>query len=151
MEAPTSSGWFRSPDSSPARGGRVLASGDIVTGITVPPPRERSGRAYIKHGRRKAMELATVGVAASLEMEDGTCTGIRIALGAVGATVLRAPKTEALLTGSDLRGDVLAAAARQAMQECTPISNVRASADYRREMVGVLTRRAVTQALENVA
>jgi CO/xanthine dehydrogenase FAD-binding subunit len=132
-------------------GRTVLVPGDIVTGITVPPPREASGRAYIKHGRRKAMELATVGVAASLELDGRTCTGIRIALGAVGATVLRAPKAEALLTGSDLGGEVIDAAARQAMEECTPISNVRASADYRREMVGVLTRRAVTLALENAA
>jgi carbon-monoxide dehydrogenase medium subunit len=132
-------------------GRSVLAKGEIVTGITVPPARENSGRAYIKHGRRKAMELSTVGVAVSLSMEDGICSDIRIALGAVGATVIRAPQAEAMLRGSALDAAAISNAANRAMEECTPISNVRASADYRRDMVGVLTGRAIKQALETFA
>jgi len=132
-------------------GRTVLEPGEIVIAVTVPPPAQGSHRAYLKHGRRKAMELATVGVAVSLEVEDGLCTGARVALGAVGPVVLRAPQTEAILVGSRLDAAVLNAAAEQAMQECTPISNVRASAEYRREMVGVLTRRAVMLALEEAA
>lgn len=132
-------------------GRSVLAPGEIATGIRVPPPATGSGRAYIKHGRRKAMELATVGVAVSLDTADGRCTAARIALGAVGPTVLRAPGAEAILTGSRLDAGIVAAAAEQAMLECTPISNVRSSATYRRDMVGVLTRRAVTLALEAAA
>jgi carbon-monoxide dehydrogenase medium subunit len=132
-------------------GRSVLAPGEIATGVRVPAPAAGSARAYIKHGRRKAMELATVGVAVSLETEGGRCTAARIALGAVGPTVLRAPGAEAILAGSALDATTLAAAAERAMQECTPISNVRSSADYRREMVGVLTRRAVTLALEAAA
>lgn len=132
-------------------GRSVLEPGEIAVAITVPPPAPGSRRAYLKHGRRKAMELATVGVAVSLDTADGICTGARIALGAVGPVVLRAPEAEAILTGSRLDGATIEAAARQAMQECTPISNVRSSADYRREMVGVLTRRAVTQAMEQAA
>jgi carbon-monoxide dehydrogenase medium subunit len=132
-------------------GRTVLAPGEIATGVRVPAPAAGSRRAYIKHGRRKAMELATVGVAVSLETEAGRCTAARLALGAVGPTVLRAPGAEAILAGSGLDAATLAAAAEQAMQECTPISNVRSSADYRRDMVGVLTRRAVTLALEAAA
>lgn len=132
-------------------GRSLLEPGEIAVSITVPPPAPGSRRAYLKHGRRKAMELATVGVAVSLETEAGLCTGARIALGAVGPVVLRAPLAEALLVGSRLDAATVAAAAAQAMQECTPISNVRSSADYRREMVGVLTRRAVTLALEEKA
>jgi carbon-monoxide dehydrogenase medium subunit len=132
-------------------GRSVLAPGEIATGIRVPHPATGSGRAYIKHGRRKAMELATVGVAVSLDTADGRCTAARIALGAVGPTVLRAPGAEAILTGSRLDAGTVAAAAEQAMLECTPISNVRSSATYRRDMVGVLTRRAVTLALEAAA
>lgn len=129
-------------------GKTVLAKGEIVTGITVPPAGDNSGKAYIKHGRRKAMELSTVGVAVSLSMDDGVCRDIRIALGAVGATVLRAPAAEAMLRGTRLDAATVKSAADKAMEECTPISNVRASADYRRDMVGVLTGRAINQALE---
>lgn len=129
-------------------GKTVLAKGEIVTGITVPPAGDNSGKAYIKHGRRKAMELSTVGVAVSLSMDDGVCSDIRIALGAVGATVLRAPAAEAILRGTRLDAATVKSAADKAMEECTPISNVRASADYRRDMVGVLTGRAIKQALE---
>lgn len=129
-------------------GKTVLAKGEIVTGITVPPAGDNSGKAYLKHGRRKAMELSTVGVAVSLSMDDGVCSDIRIALGAVGATVLRAPAAEAMLRGTRLDAATVKNAADKAMEECTPISNVRASADYRRDMVGVLTGRAIKQALE---
>lgn len=132
-------------------GKTVLAKGEIVTGITVPPATGNIGKAYLKHGRRKAMELSTVGVAVSLSMDDGVCSDIRIALGAVGATVLRAAEAEAMLRGTSLDAATVKNAADKAMQECTPISNVRASADYRRDMVGVLTGRAIRQALEAFA
>jgi len=132
-------------------GRTVLAKGEIVTGITVPPAAQNSGRAYLKHGRRKAMELSTVGVAVSLSMEHGICSDIRIALGAVGATVLRAPEAENMLRGTALDIATVKSAADRAMEECTPISNVRASADYRRNMVGVLTGRAIKQALGTFA
>lgn len=132
-------------------GKTVLRPGEIATAVSVPPPRPHSGRIYIKHGRRKAMELATVGVAVSLERQGDECTDIRVALGAVGATVLRAPKTEALICGSSLAADDRAAAASMAMDECAPISNVRSSAEYRRAMIGVLTERALEQAWENAA
>lgn len=128
-------------------GRTVLVPGDVVTGISLPAPRATSGKAYIKHGRRKAMELATVGVAVSLEHEAGKCSEIRIALGAVAPTVIRARKTEALLRGRTIDEALLAAAAESAMQESTPIGNVRASAAYRRDMVGVLTRRAIGYAM----
>jgi len=127
-------------------GKTVLEKGEIVTGITVPPPCTHGGKSYLKHGRRLAMELSTVGVAVSLSMERGLCSDIRIALGAVGPTVLRAALAEQHLLGSPLDEASVEQAAQQAMQECTPMSNVRASADYRRHMVGVLTRRAVKQA-----
>ncbi|MBZ9797209.1 FAD binding domain-containing protein [Mesorhizobium sp. ES1-4] len=132
-------------------GKTVLARGEIVTGITVPPAGDNTGKAYLKHGRRKAMELSTVGVAVSLCMDDGVCSDIRIALGAVGATVLRAPEAEAMLRGTRLDAATVKSAANKATEECTPISNVRASADYRRDMVGVLTGRAIKQALEAFA
>ena len=129
-------------------GRTVLQPGDIVLGVVVPAPAARSGRVYIKHGRRKAMELATVGVAVAMELdEQGRCSQVRIALGAVAATPMRARQAEDSLRGQVISGASLARASERAMAEARPISNVRASAAYRREMVGVLTRRALQQAV----
>ncbi len=93
------------------------------------------------------MELATVGVAVSIEHVAGQCSDIRIALGAVAPTVIRARRTEDLIRGRRIDAALLAEAAESAMQEATPIGNVRASAAYRRDMVGVLTRRAIGYAM----
>ena len=119
-------------------GKTVLRHDELVTAIRVPPPAPRSGKIYIKHGRRKAMELATVGVAVTASEKD-----IRIVLGAVAPTPIRARNAEALLRGQKLEPDLIERAAQAAMEESRPISNVRASAEYRREMVLVLTRRAL--------
>jgi carbon-monoxide dehydrogenase medium subunit len=128
-------------------GRTALHPGEIVTGIQLPAPQAGSGKSYIKHGRRKAMELATVGVAVSLQLRQGVLSEIAIVLGAVAPTAVHAPRTEALLRGRGITPALLAEAGTMAMQECTPISNVRASADYRRDMVGVLVQRALVQAL----
>jgi carbon-monoxide dehydrogenase medium subunit len=124
-------------------GKTVLRPGELVTEIVVPAPAPHTGKVYIKHGRRKAMELATVGVAVTAT-RDGD---VRIALGAVAPTVIRARKAERMLSGKRIDGALIEAAARAATEEASPISNVRASAAYRREMVRVLTKRALQQAL----
>ncbi len=131
-------------------GETVLKPDELVTEITIPPPPARTGRIYIKHGRRKAMELATVGVAISLTLEGDTCREVRIALGAVAPTPIRARRAESLLRNQVIDEHLIEQAARTAMGEARPIGNVRASAEYRRRMVEVLTRRAITQAVETV-
>jgi carbon-monoxide dehydrogenase medium subunit len=129
-------------------GRTVLAPGEIVVQLRVPAPAPRSGRAYLKHGRRKAMELATVGVAAAVELDErGRIGAARIALGAVAATPIRAWRAEAALRGEAPTQASFARAAELAMAESRPIGNVRSSAAYRREMVNVLTRRALGMAL----
>jgi carbon-monoxide dehydrogenase medium subunit len=90
------------------------------------------------------MELATVGVAVTLT--EGS--DVRIVLGAVAPTPIRARKAEALLRGKKIDCELIERAAQAALEEARPISNVRASAEYRREMVRVLTRRALTQAMD---
>lgn len=127
-----------------------LGANEMVTGFNLPPPPPGTGKCYIKHGRRKAMELATVGVAVTLTASHGTCGAIRIALGAVAPTPIRARQAEAALIGAKLDEATIAAAAATAATETSPISNIRGSADYRRRMVEVLTIRAVRQALENI-
>jgi len=119
-------------------GKTLLKPGELVTAIELPAPGPRTGKAYLKHGRRKAMELATVGVAVSVSPESA-----RIVLGAVAPTPIRATRAEQVF----LKSKNVAEAAEAAMNEAQPISNVRASAEYRREMVRVLTRRAIEQAM----
>lgn len=129
-------------------GKTALAPGELVTEVVVPAPAPRTGKHYLKHGRRKAMELATVGVGVTLTLDGGACREVRIVLGAVAPTPIRARAAEDALRGRPLDDAAIGAAARIAMGECRPISNVRASAQYRREMVGVLTARAIERARE---
>lgn len=133
-------------------GKTVLGIDEIVTHLMVPPPPPHTGKAYLKHGRRVQMELATVGVAVTLTLDGAgnhpICRDVRIALAAVAATPIRATRAEELLRGKALGSQTIAAAAAAAMDEARPISDVRASAEYRREMVGVLTRRAIEQAIK---
>jgi aerobic carbon-monoxide dehydrogenase medium subunit len=128
-----------------------LRPDELLTEIVVPPPPAHCGKAYIKHGRRKAMELATVGVAVNVALENGRFGNVRICLGAVAPTPIRAGKAEALLAGQAPDTARLAEAARVAREESRPISNVRGSAEYRREMVEVLTRRALERAVEEAS
>ena len=129
-------------------GKTILAESEILTAISVPSPPPHTGKVYLKHGRRKAMELATVGVAVTLSLEGDRCSTVRIALGAVAPTPIRAHEAEDLLVGTSLRADDMARAATAAMEASRPIDDVRATAEYRLQMVGVLTARAVRQAAE---
>ncbi|WP_137927334.1 xanthine dehydrogenase family protein subunit M [Cupriavidus sp. 2SB] len=129
-------------------GKTALGVDELVSRITIPTPAPNTGKAYLKHGRRVQMELATVGVAVSITIERGHCTDVGIVLAAVGPKPLRAAKAEAVLRGHSLSDALVLQAAHTAMEDARPITDVRASAEYRREMVGVLTRRAIVQALE---
>ena len=129
-------------------GQTVLGSDEVVTAVTVPPPQPHSGKVYIKHGRRRAMELATVGVAVNLVRASNICQEVRIVLGAVAPTPMRAGQAEALLTEQAFSQELLEKVAQAARQAARPISDVRASKTYRSQMVEVLTRRALTRAWE---
>ena len=124
-----------------------LEPGEIVTGIVIPPLAENERAAYIKHAVRKAMDLAIIGVAVKIKVEDGICTDAHIALGAVAATPIRAPKAEEALIGKALTDEVIVKASEEAMDSCHPISDIRASAEYRKDMIRVFTKRAVRQAI----
>lgn len=128
----------------------ILEKGEIVTGIIVPPLAADEYAAYIKHSVRKAMDLAIVGVAVWLKMDGWKCLDCRIALGAVTVTPIRAPKAEAVLIGREITDELLEEAGIAAMNSCKPISDVRASAEYRYDMVRVFTKRAVKKALEGL-
>jgi carbon-monoxide dehydrogenase medium subunit len=91
------------------------------------------------------MDLAVVGVAAVGTTDNGTFKGIRISLGAVASTPVRAKLSEAILEGQLISSSIIEKAADQAALESKPIDDHRASAEYRRDMVRVLTRRALEQ------
>ncbi len=129
-------------------GKTVLARDEVLTEIAVPAPPPQTGKVYLKHGRRKAMELATVGVAVSLTLTGDVCQEVRIVLGAVAPTPLCARQAETVLRGQVVDEAAISAVAEAAQAESRPISDVRSSADYRREMVRVLTARAVQQAVK---
>lgn len=131
----------------------VLADGEIVMSFFLPTPPPHSGSKYIKLTIRRLMDLAFVGVAAAVTMDgmDGkVCQDVKIALGAVAPTVIRATNAENMLKGQTLTDDLLMRAGDSAAQESKPISDLRASAEYRREMVAVLTRRAVKAAAQQI-
>lgn len=125
-----------------------LKAGEIVVAINVPPMAANTKAAYIKHAFRKAMDLAIVGVAAQVTVEDGICKDAKVALGAVHIHAVRAKHAEEILIGSDLSKEVLEKAGEAAMLDCSPISDVRASAEYRQDMVRVFTKRSVDKALK---
>lgn len=126
-----------------------LEPGELVREIQVPPPASGTAGAYLKLSPRGRMDLAVVGVAAVVRKENEAFGDIRIGLGAVAPTPMRAKKAEARLKGEPLSDKVIAEAAKLAAQECEPIDDHRASAMYRRMMVEVLVKRAIGQALSN--
>ncbi len=128
----------------------VLQPDEILVSLQVPPPAARTGGAYLKLKVRPALDIAMVGVAATVRLAsgDGVVQRARIALGAVAPTPMRVPEAEALLEGKAPTAELLEEVGRIAAAACRPISDIRASAEYRREMVAVLTRRAVRQAVE---
>ena len=132
-------------------GRTTLGTGEFVVGIHVPVPPPRTGSAYMRHTPRGAMDIAMVGVGAAVTLAPRTrdCQEARIVLGAVAPTPLRAKAAERMLKGQCLTGELIERAAETAAEEARPISDVRGSADFRREMVRVLTARMVNSAFGN--
>ena len=126
----------------------VLAPGELVVEVQVPNPPPNTGMVYIKHMLRSAMDLAIVGVAALVTMDGNVCREVKIGLGAVAPTPIRATNAEAILRGKPFDAELVKEAAEMACQACSTISDIRATTEYRDEMVRVLTRRALNQARE---
>jgi len=131
-------------------GETALQADEILTEIQVPNSPPRTAGVYIKHSIRKAMDLAIVGVAVVVTADpaDGICSDVKIVLGAVAPTPMRAKEAEETVRGKKIEDALIEGAARIASREVQPISDVRASAEYRQEMVRVLTKRAFNQAWE---
>jgi carbon-monoxide dehydrogenase medium subunit len=128
-------------------GQTVLQDHELVAEILLPAPRPQTGAAFFRR-TRTAMDIAVVCGAAVLTLSDGACQQVRIALGAVAPTPMRASRAEAVLQGQPITDRLIDEASRVAAEEARPIDDVRSSAAYRREMVRVLTQRGLRQALE---
>jgi carbon-monoxide dehydrogenase medium subunit len=125
----------------------VIASDEILTEIVI-PDQATTGSAYLKFGLRRSGVLAVVGVAASVIAKGKHIEGVRIVLGAVAPTPMRACEAERLLIGNSVTEALLEEVGQSAAKECRPISDIRGSEDYRRDMVRVFTKRALRKALK---
>jgi carbon-monoxide dehydrogenase medium subunit len=134
--------FFKGPGQS------VMDADEILTEVTIPKTAANLVGEYIKFSPREMMDLAYVGVAVAYNLgaSDRKCTGVRIVLGAVAPTPIRAKRAEAALEGQILSAALAENAGQIAAEEAKPISDVRSSADYRRAMVGTMTKRALLNA-----
>jgi len=124
-----------------------LQAGEVLTEIRIPKPPPGSGGAYLKL-ERKVGDYAVAAVAVQLQLADGVVGRVRIGLTNVGPVPRRAENAEAALGGKAPTDDVVEAAGHAAAAECDPSADLRGEVDYKRDMVRVLTKRAVRRAVE---
>ena len=131
-------------------GQTVLGHDELMVEVQVPclPPYSRG--VYIKHTPREAMDLPIISVATLITMDEGMCSQVKICLGNVGPTHIRAIKAEQILRGKPFSAALVREASEVASEEVQPRSSIRSSAEYRKEMVRILTARALNQAKEEI-
>jgi len=129
----------------------VLNRNEVLSQIIIPKEVEQFKGIYLKHGPRKAMDIGIVNIAILLDADvgGGFCNQIMIALGAVAPRPIRAKKAEALLNANRLTPELIQEAAAAASNEATPITDFRASAGYRKELVKNLIIKGIQQILES--
>jgi aerobic carbon-monoxide dehydrogenase medium subunit len=126
-----------------------LAENEILKEIHIPTPPANSSGAYLKL-ERKVGDYAVAAVAVQLSLDGNTCQAIRIGLTNVSPIPVRATNAEAALAGKSLTEDNIKAAGAAAAQECEPSADLRGPEDYKRDIVRVLTIRAIHKAMERV-
>jgi CO/xanthine dehydrogenase FAD-binding subunit len=125
----------------------VLSPDELLVEIAIPDPGPGSGGCYLRHTPRRELDIAVVGVASQLTLADGRCRRARVALAAVAPTPIRATAAELALEGHAVTPEQIDRAAQLAVEAARPISDQRGSAEFRRHLVRVLTRRTLTTAL----
>lgn len=131
----------------------ILAPDELLVEIVIPKKNVGKPTDFLKFGLRKGQALALVNVASSVWVnpQKNVFVEPRIALGAVAPTVIRAPEAEAYLEGKPVTTEAMIEAGRIAAREARPISDFRASAGYRRDLIAVLTRRTLENAVARTA
>ncbi len=128
-------------------GKTVAAPDELLTGVEIPLPPEGSGSCYARLEYRRHMEIAVVGASAAVTLASGIVESAAVAITALAPTIRLVPEAAEALVGTDGGAEAGEAAARAAAEAAEPISDVRASAEYRRAMTEVLVRRVVGAAV----
>ncbi|MDD4169397.1 MAG: xanthine dehydrogenase family protein subunit M [Desulfotomaculaceae bacterium] len=124
-----------------------LKQDEVLTEIVI-PDQPLTGSTYMKFGLRQSGALAVVGVAAAVVMDGDICEEARIVLGAVAPVPMRAKKAEELLKGKSVTDELLEETGVCAAGESKPIADIRGSVEYRRDLVRVFTKRALSKAIK---
>ena len=125
-------------------GRTARASAELVAAVEVPLPPAGFTGAFYKHGTRPGLDISTISIAVGAGREGKALRDVRVAFGAVAPTPIRAPRTEAALEGRVPDAETLETAAQVALEEVRPISDLRASEWYRRELIHNMLKRALT-------
>ncbi len=128
----------------------VRETGEILTRILVPKKNSTSTACYLKYQRRASNSLAVASVASFLDIQNGICREARIVLGAVAPVPLLSEKASGALVGKKIQEETIEQAAIIARDDARPITDVRGTENYRRELVYVLTKRATMRATERI-
>ena len=130
----------------------LLGNGELLIRLEIPPMKPNSAGEYIKFGKRKAMEIAMIGVAALITLDPAshTCKEARLGLATAAPTPIRAKEAEGVLTGKKLDDELIESAAVTASREASPRTSWRSTEEYRRELIRVLTRRAIQKSLQKI-
>ena len=128
----------------------VLADDEVLTQVVISPTPSRTGVEYIRFSSGSVVDKPCVGVSVRITLDEKrqACQNVRIALGCVASTPMRASKAEKALEGKQIKPAGVEEAATLASQECSPLDDLRGSEKYKREMVGVLVKDAVAKAYE---
>jgi CO/xanthine dehydrogenase FAD-binding subunit len=128
-------------------GATVAEAGELLTDVHLSTPTDCTGSCYLRLEYRRQMEIAVVGATAVVTLADGRVSDARVAITALASTIRRVPEAEAALVGTNGGRATAEESASAAAAASAPISDVRASADYRRAMAAVITRRAIETAV----
>jgi aerobic carbon-monoxide dehydrogenase medium subunit len=127
----------------------ALNPGELLTEIRVPAPK-RPGWSHIKFTPRSIEDFATVGIAITLDAKNGVCEDVRVGLNSVASTIVRPKRAEQILRGQQMNDARLREMGEIAATEVDPMDDNRGSAEYKREMVKILVRRAAQEALQRL-
>ncbi len=126
----------------------VLAEDELISQIRFPIPKDSARGIFIKLGLRNSMTISVVSIAVIIDMDRQVCQKARVALGAVAPTIIRAFHVESKLEGGKINENIIQECADILKEEISPISDIRASAEYRRLASSVILKRAIQQVLK---